>query len=149
MLVPTHNDRGGNGISVEQELTRLDKFRDDGFAGRLVGYDFGGSICLGQDEQGKEIRKRNKEHMSMLITKALASHKLRLPKADPEVEDQLCSQTYVINDNHIVFSKGDDHIIDAMRCALLRRAQATDPAYKPEVTIPEFFMFPIDIPGWC
>ena len=141
-------DRGGNGLSVEQELLGLDKFRHDGFAGRLVGYDFGGSICVGQDEHGKEIRKRVKEHMSLLITKALAAQKVRLPRADAEVEDQLCSQTYVLNDSHIVYSKGDDHIIDAMRCALLRRAQATEPGYEPTVIIPDFHILPVDIPGW-
>jgi len=112
-------------------LQRLDKFRDNHFTGRLVGYDFGSSIAVGEDEQGRPIKKRTKEEMTRLINKALNAGKLKLPKEDPEVEDQLCSQTYVMTEHRMVYSKGDDHLVDAMRCALLRRAQEVDPGYDP------------------
>lgn len=65
-------DRGGNGAAVEQELQRLDKYRSNYFAGRLVGYDFGGSIALGDDEQGRPIKKRVKEQMTAVINRALS-----------------------------------------------------------------------------
>jgi len=142
-------DRGGNGAAVEQELQRLDKFRDNHFTGRLVGYDFGGSISLGEDEMGKPIKKRIKEQMTSLLNKALNAGKLKLPKEDPEVEDQLCSQTYVLTERRIVYSKGNDHIVDAMRCALLRRAQEVDPEYGPVEITPIVHLLPIKIPGWC
>ena len=124
-------DRGGNGAAVEQELQRLDKYSNNYFAGRLVGYDFGGSIALWEDENGRAIRKPVKEQMTAVINKALNAGKLKLPKGDPEIEDQLCGQTYVMNNGKIIYSKGDDHCVDAMRCALLRRAQEIDPQYDP------------------
>ncbi len=142
-------DRGGNGAAVEQELQRLDKFRSNYFAGRLVGYDFGGSIALGSDEQGKPIKKRVKEQMTAVINRALSAGNLKLPKDDPEVEDQLCSQTYVLTDHGVVYSKGNDHVVDAMRCALLRRAQEVDPDYEPvEIKITHFPFATFYNPSW-
>lgn len=99
-------DRGGNGMSVVQELMGLDKFRDRHFAGRLVGYDFGSSIAVGEDERGRPIKKRTKEQMTSLINKALGTHKLVLPEQDHDVEDQLCTQTYVLTDRGVIYSKG-------------------------------------------
>jgi hypothetical protein len=123
-------DRGGNGLSVVQELMTLDKFRERYFTGRLVGYDFGGSIAVGEDDAGRPLKRRNKEHMTALISKALNAGHLVLPKQDHEVEDQLCSQTYILTNHAVVYSKGNDHIIDAMRCALLRRAQERTDGYE-------------------
>ena len=60
-----------------------------------------------------------------------------MPEEDPEVEDQLCTQTYVTGDRGIVYSKGNDHVVDAMRCAFMRHAQDTDDTYDPiEIIIP-------------
>jgi hypothetical protein len=131
-------DRGGNGTAVEHELLSLDKFRDRHFSGRLVGYNFGGTIAVGEDEQGKVIKKRVKEEMTRVINKALHARKVRLPAEDPEVEDQLCTQTYVTGDRGIVYSKGNDHIVDAMRCAFMRHAQDTDDTYDPIEIVPVF-----------
>jgi len=84
-------DRGGNGMSVVQELLGLDKYKDLYLNGRLVGYDFGGSIAVGEDKTGKPIKKRIKEHMTALINEALNARKLKLPKSDTEIEDHLCT----------------------------------------------------------
>jgi hypothetical protein len=131
-------DRGGNGMSVVQELLSLDKYRDLNLAGRLVGYDFGGSITVGEDDRGRPIRKRVKEHMTALINEALTAKRLALPKQDHEAEDQLCTQTYVLTDHGVVYSKGNDHIVDAMRCALLRRAQDRGDGYDPVEVVVSF-----------
>ena len=126
-------DRGGNGAAVEQNLLRLDTFQDNGFGGRLSGYDFGGTIAMGEDDSGREIRKRTKEHMTALITKLLHARKLRLPAQDGEIGDQLCGHSYVLGNRGVVYSKGNDHIVDALRCAVLRRSQAVDPQYGTNV----------------
>ena len=124
-------DRGGNGMSVVQELLGLDKYKDLHLDGRLVGYDFGGSIAVGEDKNGRPIKKRIKEQMTALINEALNARKLKLPKADTEIEDQLCTQTYILSDRGVVYSKGNDHCVDAIRCALLRRAQERNEEYDP------------------
>ena len=128
-------DRGGNGMSVVQELLGLDKYRDLHLDGRLVGYEFGSSVTVGEDKVGKPITRRTKEHMTALINQALNSRQLRLPSSDHDIEDQLCTQTYVLTDRGVVYSKGNDHVVDAMRCALLRRAQEKNEEYDPvEIT---------------
>ena len=131
-------DRGGNGMSVVQELTSMDKYRDLYLLSRLVGYDFGSSIVVGTDEHLRPVKKRAKEHMTALINEALAHRRLILPEQDHEVEDQLCTQTYVLTDRGVVYSKGNDHIVDAIRCALVRRAQAVDPRTGPVEIIVSF-----------
>ena len=133
-------DRGGNGMSVVQELLGLDKYRDLHLTGRLVGYDFGSSITVGEDEAGKPLKKRVKEHMTALINEALNARQLALPKQDHAVEDQLCTQTYVLTDRGVIYSKGNDHIVDAMRCALLRRAQEKSDFYDPIEIVPDMFI---------
>lgn len=140
-------DRGGNGAAVEQELLRLDKYQDNAFTGRLVGYDFGGSLELGEDKEGRPIKKRVKEQMTAEINHALGANRLRIPMEDPEVESQLLGQTYLLSDRGIVYSKGNDHIVDAMRCALLRRAQETDAQYDPVfINLPFVHFQPVKFP---
>lgn len=129
-------DRGGNGASVEQELLHLDKYRGHYFLGRLVAYDFGSSIVIGHDANLNPIRKNCKELMTSLINRTLHGNRVRIPKQDPVIEDQLCTQTYAMRERRIVYSKGNDHCVDAMRCAFLRRAQDVDPDLDPVEIIP-------------
>lgn len=125
-------DRGGNGMSVVQELTGLDKYRDLMIASRLTGYDFGGTITVGEDDMGKPIKKRIKEQMTTLVNLAFNQRKILIPDTDAEIEDQFCTQTYTVTQNGIVYSKGNDHIVDAIRCAVLRRAQAKGETFEQE-----------------
>jgi hypothetical protein len=134
-------DRGGNGMSVVQELLGLDKYRDLHLAGRLLGYDFGSTLAVGEDAAGNPVKKRIKEHMTALINESLNSRRLVLPKQDHQVEDQLCTQTYVLSERGVVYSKGNDHIVDALRCAVLRRSQERDPIYEGGAEI-EAIAFP-------
>ena len=76
--------------------------------------------------------------MTALINEALNAGHLVLPKQDHEVEDQLSTQTYMLTDRGIIYSKGKDHIIDAMRCALLRRAQERGDSYDPVEIVGSF-----------
>jgi hypothetical protein len=116
-------DNGGNGLAVVQELHTLDKYKDLLLEGRLRGYDFGGMTTLAVRD-GKEIRKRTKEFMTSLINGALQRRQIVFPAEDLELEDQFTTHTYTLRDGRVIYSKGNDHIIDAVRCALLAREQA-------------------------
>lgn len=123
-------DNGGNGLAVVQELLTLDKYKSLQFEGRLKGYDFGGTTTLTTDD-GREFRKRTKEHMTTLINGALQKKQLMFPASDSEIEDQFTTQTYTLANGNVVYSKGNDHIIDAVRCAMLAREQGnTEPVSK-------------------
>ena len=116
-------DNGGNGLAVVQELHTLDKYKDLLLEGRLRGYDFGGMTTLAVRD-GKEVRKRTKEFMTSLINGALQRRQIVFPAEDLELEDQFTTHTYTLRDGRVIYSKGNDHIIDAVRCALLAREQA-------------------------
>jgi hypothetical protein len=74
---------------------------------------------------GHEVRKRTKEFMTSLIAGALQRRQLVFPIEDLEIEDQFTTHTYTLHDGRIVYSKGNDHVIDAVRCAMLAREQST------------------------
>ena len=138
-------DRGGNGLAVVQELTSLDKYRDLQLADRLHGYEFGAVTTIGfKNEQ--PLKKRTKEYMTTLINRGFQGRTLLLPVDDVEIEDQFTTQTYTLSDGKVVYSKGNDHIIDAVRCAALVRDQERldqiheeTPMLTPLITAPIFW----------
>jgi len=115
-------DNGGNGLAVVQELLTLDKYKELQLEGRLKGFDFGGMTKI-TVRDGREIKKRTKELMTTLINGALQRKQLIFPSDDGDIEDQFTTQTYTLRDGKIIYSKGNDHIIDAVRCAMLIREQ--------------------------
>jgi hypothetical protein len=139
-------DNGGNGGAVVQELLTLDAYRPLQLAGRVRGIDFGGVTTLPTPDGG-EVRKRTKELMTSLINGMLQRRDIRFPQGDLELQDQFTTHTYTMTNNAIVYSKGNDHIIDAVRCAVLVRelgrldpggAMAVPP-WTPLLTDPIFF----------
>jgi hypothetical protein len=137
-------DNGGNGLSVVQELLTLDKYKELQLEERLKGFDFGGMTRLTLRD-GKEIKKRTKELMTSLINGALQRKQLIFPADDLEIEDQFTTHTYTLRDGKIIYSKGNDHVIDAVRCAMLIRelgdmeSTAEETVFlKPVLTAPIF-----------
>ena len=109
-------------LAVVQELTTLDKFTILGLADKLHGYDFGGSTTIAERD-GQPLKKRTKEYMTSLINRRFQRRELLLPIDDIEIEDEFTTHTYTLSNGRIVYSKGNDHIVDAVRCAVLVRAQ--------------------------
>lgn len=95
------------------------------FEGRLFGFDFGGVTKL-ELADGTEAKKRTKELMTTLINGALQRGELLFPAEDREIEDQFLTQTYSLTNGVVVYSKGNDHIIDAVRCAMLAREKVRE-----------------------
>lgn len=137
-------DNGGNGLSVVQELLTLDKYKELDLDGRLKGYDFGGMTRLAVRD-GRDVKKRTKELMTSLINGAMQRKQIVFPAEDVEIEDQFTTHTYTLRDGLVIYSKGNDHIIDAIRCAVLIREErnivVTDEqlvSLKPLTTEPVF-----------
>jgi hypothetical protein len=118
-------DNGGNGLAVVQELMSLDRYRARQFDGRLLGFDFG-SVTTIPLPDGGEGRKRTKELMTSLINGALQRRELLFPAEDRTIEDQFLTQTYSLGNGIVVYSKGNDHIIDAVRCMMLALENVRD-----------------------
>jgi len=115
-------DKGGNGLAVVQELTTLDKYRELGLEAKLHGYDFGGAVTIALKD-GRPLKKRTKEYMTSLINRGFQRRELLLPESDLEIEDQFTTHTYMLANGKVIYSKGNDHIVDAVRCAMLARDQ--------------------------
>jgi len=85
-----------------------------------AGLDFGG-VTTFESPDGIEARKRTKELMTSLINGALQRREIVFPAEDKEIEDQFLTQTYSVSNGVVVYSKGNDHVIDAVRCMMLAR----------------------------
>jgi len=103
-----------------QELLTLDAYRSLGLHERLRGIDFGGMTVLPTPDGG-EVRKRTKELMTSMINGLLLRREIRFPRNDLELQEQFTTHTYTLTNNAVVYSKGHDHIVDAVRCAILCR----------------------------
>jgi hypothetical protein len=130
-------DNGGNGVSVAQELTGLDKYRPLGLKDRLRGFDFGSNTMVYQEENGKEVKKQTKEYMTSLINKSLQKREMVLPIDDLDIESQFTTHTYSFQSSgRVKYSKGNDHIIDSVRCALMVRNRFEDEDCIGVVNVP-------------
>ncbi|MFA7332427.1 MAG: hypothetical protein WC326_15265 [Candidatus Delongbacteria bacterium] len=117
-------DAGSNGLAVEHILTTEDRYEGHQFAFRLETYDFGGCLTTSYDPQGRPKVQRIKEYMTSLINGRLAARTLLFPAGDVDLdwEDQFCTHTYSQTQmGRLVYSKGNDHIIDSTRTAVLRK----------------------------
>ena len=84
--------------------------------------------------------------MTSLINGALQRRQLVFPAEDLEIEDQFITHTYTLRDGKIIYSKGNDHIIDAVRCAMLAHEEGNlDQAGEEVVSLKPVFTDPVFI----
>lgn len=108
-------DAGNSGRAVAHQLMQLGPVWCD----KIHPIEFGGSIEVDLLPDGTPARRPTKEFMTELIQRRLAEHTLRFPRI-PDRESQYASHTYAVNSlGRIVYDKGNDHLIDADRCAHL------------------------------
>ncbi|HOS01651.1 MAG TPA: hypothetical protein PKZ01_01130 [Candidatus Hydrogenedentes bacterium] len=138
--------------AIIQELDRAYDFRvvgiDCGNSGRAVAhnlmalgpewcekvraFEFGGSVELEPFPDGTPHRRPTKAFMTELLQRGMADRALVFPRL-AEREQQYAAHTYSTNANgQIVYEKGNDHLIDADRCAVLAHFLDTrDPPTAP------------------
>jgi hypothetical protein len=126
-------DAGNNGRAVAHAL--MAQGRD--WCTKVEAIEFGATLDVEVMPDGRPARRRAKEFMTELLQRRLAERTLVLPP-DADREAQYASHTYTVNaQGQIVYAKGDDHIIDADRCALLAHYLDTrDPVMAPHVSLP-------------
>jgi len=108
-------DCGNNGRAVAHQLMSLGAR----WCEKVKPIEFGASIDLEPLPNGAPQRRRVKEFMTELLQRRLAEHTIVFPSS-PDREQQYASHTYSVNaSGQILYSKGNDHLIDADRCAML------------------------------
>lgn len=108
-------DCGNNGRAVAHQLMTL----GSDWCEKVCAIEFGSTLDLEPLPDGAANRRRAKEFMTELLVRRMAERTIVLPRL-AERETQYASHTYRVGlTGQIVYDKGDDHIIDADRCALL------------------------------
>lgn len=62
--------------------------------------------------------------MTSLINGALQRRQVVFPAEDLEIKDQSTTHTYMLHAGRVIYTKGNEHIIDAVHCVMLVREQA-------------------------
>jgi len=79
--------------------------------------------------------------MTALINAAMRRRQIVFPRDDRQIEEQFATQTYSMNNGRVTYSKGNDHVIDAVRCALLVKDRKAFQAGGPQFE--EVFIMPM------
>ena len=108
-------DCGNNGRALSHRLMA----NGPEWCAKVKAFEFGASIDLEPLPDGSAQRRPVKQFMTELIEERMAEGTIRFPRL-PDRETQYAGHTYQVGaSGHIVYDKGDDHIIDADRCAVL------------------------------
>lgn len=117
-------DCGNNGRAVAHNLMMLGADWCD----LVAAYEFGASIELDPLPDGQARRRQTKQFMTELIERRMAERTVVFPRL-ADRESQYASHTYSVGaSGQIVYEKGNDHLIDADRCAFLAHYQNTHDA---------------------
>lgn len=114
-------DGGNNGRAVAHRLMS----RGVDWCEKVHSIEFGSSISMEPLPDGQVVRRPVKEFMTELLQQRLGEGTLVLPRCG-ERESQYAGHTYSVGvGGRIIYEKGNDHIIDADRCAMLRHYMDT------------------------
>lgn len=109
-------DAGNSGRAVAHQLMAL----GEAWCDKIQAFEFGGSMELQPMPDGNLVRRRVKEFMTELLQRRMNEGTIRFPPI-ADRESQYASHTYGVGaSGQIVYEKGNDHVIDADRCAILR-----------------------------
>ncbi len=107
-------DAGNNGRAVAHQLMA----RGEEWRQKVVPVEFGGTLDVASALDDSPVRVHAKEFMTRLIQDRLHERTIVLPRL-PEREVQYANHAYALGAHgRIVYQKGDDHLIDADRCAM-------------------------------
>lgn len=120
-------DFGNAGSAVVHILQSPENYRAKNYGERVTGYQFGEAYD-DMDETGEVIidkktdkpkRKLAKELSTDLLVKKMQRQEWEVP-LDPDYKSQFPSHTYREGPKHRIFSKDNDHLIDAERVCTLK-----------------------------
>lgn len=120
-------DSGNSGRAVAHQLMQQDVC----WCEKVFAIEFGGSIVLDPLADGSTPRRPAKQFMTELLVQRMADRTIVFPQLDDR-ETQYASHTYALSEHgRVLYRKGDDHIVDADRCAVLARYEDTREAPIP------------------
>ncbi|MBX7259670.1 MAG: hypothetical protein K1Y02_25160 [Candidatus Hydrogenedentes bacterium] len=128
-------DAGNNGRAIAHNLMN----RSWEWCDKIRAFEFGGLTDLGELPNGSPDRRPTKALMTELIQRHMLDRSIVFPHL-PDRESQYASHTYSVGQmGQILFEKGDDHLIDADRCAVLAHHLDTFEHFNPRPPLPLMF----------
>ena len=130
---------GGQGISLIQHLTEDNQYFAKNYRERIFPVEFGGSVLIGYDADGNEIRVKTKPHAVQLLSDLCVTHAIRFSTRDVEMISELEQMSYTKTaSGEIVYrtinARGsrnvDDHFTSALLCAVLAYNLTTNEVYR-------------------
>ena len=110
-------DCGNSGRAVAHNLME----QGPEWCEKVRAFEFGGRLDLEPLADGTVVRRRVKQFMTELLERRMAEGTIVFP-ALADRESQYASHTYSESaSGEAVYEKGNDHVIDADRCAVLAR----------------------------
>lgn len=136
-------DAGNSGRAVAHQLMA----QDEDWADKVQAIDFGATLDLPPLPNGAPARRRTKEFMTELIQRRMMERAITFPH-NPDRESQYAAHTHHLNPHGLIlYEKGNDHIIDADRCALLTHYTHTHDLPNPRAPrLPR--ILPVELHGW-
>ncbi|MCX8066106.1 MAG: hypothetical protein N3G21_13220 [Candidatus Hydrogenedentes bacterium] len=132
-------DSGGSGQAVAHHLVN----QSDELKNKICLIEFGGTVETFKTYEGKPSRRRVKEWMTELLQRMMSDRNIIFPRCIDR-ENQYANHTYYVNSQGAcIYSKGNDHIIDADRCAVYTYWLDTkdETSFRRRITKPIFKAF--------
>jgi len=121
-------DKGNAGMSLTQSMMEAPEWAHKGYEKRMVPIDFSGSIVIGIDADGKEIKSKTKPMAVGILQDYSNNHKVIYSSTDQEMISELERMTYSKNPNGDISyktltmkggKKGEDHFTSAILCGVM------------------------------
>lgn len=121
-------DEGGVGKNFVQHLLLDDAYINKTYANRLLPIKFGGTVVIGLDENGEEIKVKTKQVGMQRLQSATNNKEICYSSQDEELISELERTTYsktaageiqYFTESSDGSNRNDDHNIAALMCAIL------------------------------
>lgn len=120
-------DRGSAGLAVIQRLIESNDFIHKSYDKRIIPVDFSGSVSLGYDLDGNELKQRTKPFAVSILQNYSVNHKIVYSTTDLETIAELERMTYQKGPTGEISYRtltikggkrgGEDHFTSALLCA--------------------------------
>lgn len=121
-------DAGGVGKNFVQHLTLDDTYINKNYTNKIVPIQFGGTVSIGQDENGEDIKVKTKQVGMQRLQSATNNKEICYSSQDEELISELERTTYsktasgeiqYFTESADGSNRNDDHNIAALMCAVL------------------------------
>lgn len=119
---------GGQGKSLYHNFVNKDTYKIKDFAERMVAVEFGGTVVVGKDEEGEDLKERVKQFSVSKLQQMTNNHEICFSTRDGDLITELERITYHrTTSGNVIYKaltpggsdRGDDHNFAALLCFVM------------------------------